>query len=510
MSTTLLPNKSQTLYLPPGHVISVLAEKTASVKRYSQEGELIDGVAISGNHVIGPYLTHCRVNITAMSGEVSLSGAIPDSRGLESIVSQKLSGEKRLKNRGTPLWEGKPTEAMFTITGESAVEVVVTQTDDGGLRVTTETADKYIDLVLALPYSMVVRSAALDCKAPSNLTSVSIYFGDSDLNPNINKTMTVSGGSVSTHRTGLRQLLWYSNTISAAWANTSSLDLDTDLFTHVRIRANPASGQTADFTLYGFSVNPAGRSRIAVMSDDGYSGWFKYAVPILAKRGIPSSIGVIPHLVGSSSTYADLKMLKQFVNAGNECIAHGPATGSTLYSTYTTDTQRMSDINTSREWLINQQLIDDQQAKCYVFPGGVFQTANGDAGLLDAMYASGFTLGRTTTRHMGFSGDELLVNPANSKYAALTLPIIGYIRPTTNEAADTTELSNLTSSITTCAANGLDGIIMLHDVIAAQETWASTASTDVTVDKLVTIADALVTARSDYGAEIVLFSSFAP
>lgn len=507
----LSPSKSHVVYLPPGYVMTLAAEKTASVKRYGpQGGDFIDGVSMSGNYKIGPYLAPSQIKITAIDGDVTLSDITPDNRGLESIITQKSVGEKRLRNKGTPLLEGKPTAGMFTITGQSSAVVTATETSDGGLRVTTETADCYIDLVLALPYSMVIRSAVLDCIAPSNLTSVAIYFGDSDLNPNINRTFTVSGGSVGTHRTGLRQMLWYSNTVSAAWSNTSTLDLDTDLFTHVRIRCNPASGLTADFTLYGLSVNPAGRSRIAVMSDDGYAGWFKYAVPILAKRGIPSSMGVIPHLVGSSSTYASLDMLKRFVDAGNECISHGPITGSTLYSDYTTDAQRMNDINTTRDWLRNQKLIDDQQEKCYVYPGGVFQTASGDAGLLDAMYTDGFTLGRTTTRHMGFSGDELLINLTASKYAALTLPILGYIRPTSNEAADTTELSNLTSSITTCAANGLDGIIMLHDVIAIQGVWASTVSTDITVDKLVTIADALVTARSDYGAEIVLFSSFAP
>lgn len=415
--------------------------------------------------------------------------------------------EPRLKNLGMPLWSGATTEDLFTITAQSG-SYTTERLNDGGLRIRGSSNDAYINILMALPYDVLVNSCVVDCIAPSTQNIVSVYFGTgSNLSPLISKSFNVSG-AVATHRTGLRQKLWFSGGSSAAWSNGSALNLDTYVFNYFRIRVTPNSGEAADFTLYGVKLNPAGKSRIAVVSDDGYKGWIKYGVPIFARRSIPSSIGVIPNLVGGQS-YATQQMLEDFVSSGNECIAHGPATGGTLYSDFNNDHDRLQDILDTRTWLEDNDLAGDQQLKCYIYPGGLFQTSPGDNGLLDLMYREGITLGRTVTRFMGFSGDELLVDPSASKYAALTLPIIGYIRPTTNEAADTTELANTTGAIQYCAQNGIDGIVMLHDVIAPQGVWAATASTDITADKLVTIADKLVEARDTYGAELVLLSSFA-
>lgn len=404
-----------------------------------------------------------------------------------------------------PLWAGNPTAVLFTISGQSAAVVTSEITADGGLRVYTDTADRYIDLVLVLPMPSLVRSAALDAKLNANQNQVSVYFGQgASFSPAtmIARSLNVSG-AVETHRTGLREIVWFSGTKSSAWTNSGALDLDTQLFTHARIRITPSAGQIADATIYGLRINPAGRSRIAVISDDGYSSWVKYAQQIFNRRGVPTAQAIIQSTVGSSANYCTLDQLKAFVAAGNECITHGP--GDSQFVTFADRASRIKNVTDTRDYLSSNGLIGSQQAKCYAYPGGKFQASMGDSSFMDDLYAAGITFARTVTRFMGFSADLL----KNNKYGALTVPIIGYIRQST-EANDTQELADVIASIDYCAQNGIDCIVMLHNVIAAQGVWTWTQSTDITVDKLIQIADKIVQCRKDYGQEPVLFSSFAP
>lgn len=408
-------------------------------------------------------------------------------------------------NSGMPLWVGSPPAGLFTISGQSSAVVTTETTPDGGLRVYTDTADRYIDIVLALPTPSLIRSAALDALATADQNLISVYFGqDSSLSTgtSISRSLNVSG-AVETHRTGLRQILWYSGTKSSAWGNPGALDLDTQLFTHARVRISPSAGKIADATIYGLRINPAGRSRIAVISDDGYGSWVGYAQQIFNRRGIPTALAIIQSTVGVNANYCTLDQLKAFVAAGNECITHGP--GNSQFVTFTDRASRIKNAIDTRDYLAANGLIGAQQAKCYVYPGGKFQASMGDSSFMDDLYAAGFTLGRTVTRFMGFSADLLRGN----KYAALTVPIIGYIRQS-SEANDTQELTDTLASIEYCAQNGIDCVVMLHNVIQAQGSWTWTQSTDITVDKLVQIADKIVQCRKDYGQEPVLFSSFAP
>lgn len=414
-------------------------------------------------------------------------------------------GDDRPINVGVPLWTGSPTAGMFSISGQSSAVVTSETTPDGGLRVYTDTADRYIDLVLVLQTPSLVRSAALDARLPASQNQVSVYFAqDASFSAStmIARSLTVSG-AVETHRTGLREIVWYSGTKSSAWTNSGALDLDTQPFTHARIRISPSSGQVADATIYGLSINPAGRSRIAVISDDGYSSWVKYAQQIFNRRGIPTAQAIIKSAVGSSANYCTLEQLKAFVAAGNECITHGP--GDSQFVTFPDRESRIKNVIETRDYLESNGLIGAQQKKCYAYPGGKFQASMGDTSFMDDLNAAGITFARTVTRFMGFSADLLRGN----KYAALTVPIIGYIRQST-EANDTTELTDTLTAIEYCAQNGIDCIVMLHNVIPAQGVWTWTQSTDITVDKLVQIADKIVQCRKDYGQEPVLFSSFAP
>lgn len=441
----------------------------------------------------GPRLVNSEIN--------DLTGGIEVSVGGNKI----RIGDDRPVNSGMPLWNGNTVASLFTISGQSSAAVTTEATSDGGLRVYTDTADRYIDLVMVLPTPLLIRSAALDVLANADQNQVSVYFGqDASFSAAtmIARSLTVSG-SVETHRTGLRQIMWCSGTKSSAWTNSGALDLDTQLFTHARIRISPSAGKIADATIYGLRINPAGRSRIAVISDDGYSSWVKYGQQIFNRRGIPTAQAIIQSTVGLSANYCSLDQLKSFVAAGNECVTHGP--GDSQFVTFADRASRIKNVTDTRDYLAANGLIGSKQAKCYVYPGGKFQASIGDSSFMDDLIAAGFTFARTVTRFMGFSADLIKSN----KYAAMTVPIIGYIRQST-EAADTQELADTLASIDYCAQNGIDCVVMLHNVIPAQGVWTWTQTTDITVDKLVQIADKIVQCRKDYGQEPVLFSSFAP
>jgi len=221
-----------------------------------------------------------------------------------------LSRADKLSNVGTLFWEGAPSAGMFTLTGESAAPVLTEATTDGGLRIYTSTVDKYIDVVLALTNPVVAKTAAVEVRNPSTTASVSLYlsrnsgFAAGDM---ISRFFGVNNlGTSETHRHGGRKWLMATGTTSLPWTNTGALDLDKTLFTHLRLRITPAAGQAADLTLFAARANVVGRSRIAGISDDGYSSWLKYAVPVFQRRGIPTSLAVIPTMVGFNTNYATL------------------------------------------------------------------------------------------------------------------------------------------------------------------------------------------------------------
>lgn len=414
----------------------------------------------------------------------------------------------RLKNTGTALWSGTPTAAMFVIAGETGVAVSTEQTNDGGLRIFTATPDKYIDVTLTLPMPVVAKTAAIEIRNPSTTASISLYlsknsgFAAADY---ISRFFGVNNlGTSETHRHGGRKWLLATGTSSLPWTNTGALDLDKTLFTHMRLRVAPSAGQVADFTLFSARANVVGRSRIAVVSDDGYSSWLKYAVPVFQRRGIPTSLAIIPAMVGFNSNYATWDQLREFVAAGNECLPHGPSAGNNLFDHPTLDA-RVNDVISTGQRLVAEGVAGPQQLKCYIFPEGKFAANHDDMTLLDALHARGITFGRTVTRSFGFPADLL----ATSKYSALTTPILGYIRQST-EANDIIEQNNTLNSIETCGRDGLDGIVMAHNIIADQGTWTWTQSIDMTIGFANTLADKLVDVRKNYGAEIVLVSSFAP
>lgn len=412
---------------------------------------------------------------------------------------------------------GTLSATIGTLTGQSGGTTVtatdVTTAQGPGVRyVTTGVTGEYAQLQWTLPESMTIRQIAalfyFDSAVISTIAFYAATSGGFGASTSISKTISVnaSSGKNGAQSNGLPIYLIAGPSISNAWANTGSLDLNTTLFTQIRIRVTPVAGQLVDCTLVGLRMNPARKSRIAIVSDDGYKSWFKYALPLLQARGLRCSVAAIHELIGSSSAYMSESEFLELNANGHETLTHGPIDGGgSLIDNYATTAERIADMVASRANLKARGLFwSAAQEKCYIWPQGEFQDTASDTALLDAALAAGFTVGRTVSRFLPWSIDLA----KSSTYGGLVLPIIGHSRQT-SEVNEDAEIVNITDSIAYCAANGLDGVLMFHEIIADQGSFSATETTEIEVSRFITIIDAILTQIAAGKVENVLFSDFA-
>lgn len=389
---------------------------------------------------------------------------------------------------------------------------VVTEAGPGVQITTASAAGEWAQLTWALPTAMTIRQIAALLHVPTTTQSaVALYastdgtFGGSTM---VSKTITVSGNSgMNGHQTnGLLMPYMFGGDVSNAWTNTGTLNLDTALFTHVRVRVTPLAGQFADLTVVKLLANPSRRSRIYITSDDGYMSWFVYALPLLQARGLVSSVAVIPPAVGASSLYMGLSQLREFVAAGHECVTHGPQDGTgSLIDNYTTNAERVADMVAQRRWIEDNGLFTSEaQKRCYIWPQGKFQASASDQSLIEAAQAAGFTLGRSVSRFIPFSEAAAGMTTAGK----MILPIIGHSRQT-SEVNENAEITNITNAISYAAANGLDACLMFHKVIADQAVFSATETIEIEVSRLATILDAIVSQIGAGKMECGLLSDMA-
>lgn len=388
---------------------------------------------------------------------------------------------------------------------------VVTEAGPGVQITTASAAGEWAQLTWALPTAMTIRQIAALLHVPTTTQSaVALYastdgtFGGSTM---VSKTITVSANSgMNGHQTnGLLMPYMFGGEVSNAWTNSGTLNLNTALFTHVRVRVTPLAGQFADLTVVKLLANPSRRSRIYITSDDGYLSWYVYALPLLQARGLVSSVAVIPPLVGSAS-YMNLSQLREFVAAGHECITHGPQDGNgSLIDNYATNAERVADMVAQRQWITDNGLFTrDAQKRCYIWPQGKFQAAASDQSLIEAAQAAGFTVARSVSRFVPFSEAAAGMTPAGQ----MILPIIGHSRQT-SEVNENAEITNITNAISYAAANGLDACLMFHKVIADQAVFSATEAIEIEVSRLATIFDAIVTQIGAGKMECGLLSDMA-
>ena len=289
----------------------------------------------------------------------------------------------------------------------------------------------------------------------------------------------------------------------AAWTkNSYTRDTIEQQWVIAKLRVTVNNGSTRTFYLRSIRVGTqAKRGRLCVVADDGYASFVQAGVPILERFGIPSTMAIIADRVGSSSDYATLAQLKDYVAAGNACVAHGPIGGTgNLYTTYTTNAQRIADINYHRDYLLSNGLTDARGAQCYVWPQGVWNANAGEVSQLSDMYAAGYRLARAATAYPNKSG-SLAAHPfalrAISERNAfrLRLPIIGHdyngASNTADDANETTNVNRIITTIQDVADSGVDAMLMLHRVVARGA--ATSGGIEIEADRLNAIASAVQT-----------------
>ena len=289
----------------------------------------------------------------------------------------------------------------------------------------------------------------------------------------------------------------------AVWNKNATYTRDTieQQWVIAKLRVTVTNGQTRNFYLRSIKVGCQTRKgRLCVVADDGYASFLRAGVPILDRYGIKSTMAIIADKVGAS-TYATLAELQVYVAAGNACVPHGPIGGTgNLYTTYTTNAERIADINYHRDYLLGNGLTDARGAKCYVWPQGVWNAGVGEVTMLDAMTAAGYVLARAATAYPSKSG-ALTAHPFTLRGTSagnpfrLRLPIIGHdYNGATNTADDANETTNVDRIITTIgevADSGVDAFLMLHKVVGRGA--AASGGIDIEVDRLAAIAAAIQT-----------------
>lgn len=274
-----------------------------------------------------------------------------------------------------------------------------------------------------------------------------------------------------------------------------------------KLRVYINNGSTLTFSLRAIRVGAyKKKARIAIIGDDGYITFQKMGVPILEEFGFKSSVAVIYDTVGTSDK-ATLAQLQSYVAKGNECIPHGPndGTGGTghLWTTYTTNAQRIADINACRDYLLANNLCTMWGARSYVWPQGRYCESTSDYSMLQVMRDNGYTVGRSANSPSAVYMHKL--NALSDENNALfTTPIVGHTW--TSAPTEAANIATINAKIAATAANGGDCALMLHRVVGVD---AAAQSTEISTNRLREICNAIKAEVDAGNMEVVLYSEFA-
>ena len=469
---------------------------------------------ISAAETFGPYLSDTDVVIAAVAGSLSYD------LGTASLVDV---GGKAFLRQHPPSPGYDPLGVTITpdiceISAQSTPSAYTTeqvQTADGpGMRVQGTVVDKYVTISIELPVPMTVKQLNVLCQVNSEThTPLSVWAGTDNVygaSTSLSKGITMRLGTPAGANTAQSNGLLMPYAIGGAsnsWTNTGALDLDNTLFTHLRVRVTPYSGNYADVTLVKFFVNPARKGRISIVADDGTKSWWTLGLPQLQTRGLVSSMALITRYIDTeNSLYMTPADVYQAMANGHEVITHGPGDDAgNLIDNFSTTAERIADMVASRQNFINRGFLPtEQQRRCYIWPQGKFQTGTGDTALLDAALAAGFTNCRASTRFVPYS--HAVANATT--YGKMLIPIIGHQRGANSGAEDAENVSIL-AAIDYCANNGMDGVLMYHKVIPTQAVFAASDATDIEVSRLISHLDQIQTHIGAGKMENVLYSDMA-
>ncbi len=377
----------------------------------------------------------------------------------------------------------------------------------------TAGTNNYVELAAPLQsqeFSAADITAEFAISAYSSISGAVIYLGsagyskfaaytfNSEFLPSTNATWALNDRMTAyqAHETQL-----------AAGKSGFSDEVGNQSWVNAKLRIYITNGQTVTIYLRAIVAGAAKKkARLAFVSDDGYKSFIAMGVPVFEEFGFKSSIAVIPEAVGSAEC-ATLSDLQRYVAKGNECIAHGPNDGNggtgSLWTTYTTNAQRIADINRARDYLIANGLCTSWGAKCYVWPQGRYAESTSDYAMLDLMLDNGYTLGRAANRPLVKYYHKLNALGQRNR-ARLITPVIGHTFG--DESPEATNIATVNARITALGASRMDGTVMLHRVVGVD---AANVDTKISVNQLRAI---LTNARTEVDAdrmEVVLYSDFA-
>jgi len=286
---------------------------------------------------------------------------------------------------------------------------------------------------------------------------------------------------------------WQFNTVSPTDWSKSGYSRDTieQIWTIAKVRVNIPNGVTATIKLRALTVGlRKRRARLCIVADDGYSDWVGAGAQILARYGIKSTACLITDYVGTSSDFGSLADWRRYVDDGNMCVPHGPLGGTgNIFTRWASDADALADMETHRDYLLSNRLTNDNGAKCYVWPQGVFTRTAGDTAFLDLAWSAGFRVGRlngaSTTKYISaaYAGDSR---------ANLILPVLGHsyqgVASTADDATETTNINDIIARIQALALTGCDSFLTFHHV---RNRGAATLAIDIETDRLNTLCAAI-------------------
>jgi len=280
--------------------------------------------------------------------------------------------------------------------------------------------------------------------------------------------------------------------------------LGDEVFRECKIRFAMASDSVVTVYLRSVSVSARSQSRIAIVADDGYDSFFDIGCPILREYNLFSSAAIIKTAVGLAGS-ATWGKLQNYVNAGNECVAHGPGVGAgagNLFSVFSDNGARLADVNAIRNELLSRGLTSNAGAKCYVWPQGVFCESTSDLSFLDEMIAAGYTLGRGTTFYAFYEHRANAISASNP--GRLLLNIVGHSWG--GAGTEAANIAAIIAKIQQASANGLDCVLMLHKVVGID---AAATSLEISSNRLRELCVAIKTLIDAGNMRSVLFSDLA-
>lgn len=391
------------------------------------------------------------------------------------------------------------SSGLVDVDGEQWLQVVATGAAGGGTG--------YVDIRLAAQSAFTADSLVAEFKTPSlsSLSNFVAYLGTTNFAVFATDTLPIGAPSTSDRHYGHQAYTWQ----AARFAKSGFSGALTDqAWTECKLRLTIAQSASVTVLLRSIRVGVAGaKGRLAITFDDGYKSVARLAMPILEQYGLRASLGIIADQIDGAN-YMTTDHLAEAVLRGHECVPHGPIGGiNNLFSAYSTDADRLTDMCYHRDWLVARGLSTPAAAACYVWPQGRFADTAGDTAMLVAAQRAGFVLARAATVY-----DEYPAIRAMSPgcLTRLTLPIIGHsyagAANTADHAAETTNISAITTRISELGAAHTDGVLMLHEVVAR---GAASNAIHIEADRLRTLCAAIRTAIDAGSIENVLFSQLA-